>query len=81
MCTNCHVDATNSTIHTIFLVIAIIGCVDTTNWNNGFSQYCATYAASWCENGKAKSGWEWTLGAKYNYPENNCCVCGKPSSS
>ena len=24
---------------------------------------------------------EWTLGAKYNHPEKNCCACGKASVS
>ena len=50
---------------------------DTKDWVNGDGYGCASYASRWCENGGAKEGQEWTLGQRYNYPENNCCVCGK----
>jgi hypothetical protein len=66
-------------------------CTDTPGWqnNNGFG--CDIYAnnggrsrtvngqtpVGWCANGAAAPGQEWTLGANWNYPENNCCVCGK----
>lgn len=56
------------------------GCVDTPNWDNGnrrrTQRFCSNYASNWCENGAARPGSEWTLGSGFNYPENNCCVCG-----
>ena len=52
-------------------------CVDTVSWVNGHGHDCKSYGKQWCENGAAKAGSEWTLGSTYNYPENNCCVCGK----
>ena len=58
-----------------------VGCTDTPSWNNGYGHDCNSYSTRWCENGAAKPGQEWTLGAKYKYPENNCCVCGKGNSN
>ncbi|CAF4617701.1 unnamed protein product, partial [Didymodactylos carnosus] len=29
----------------------------------------------WCSNGQVTPGSSWTIGAKYNYPERNCCAC------
>ncbi|UJR34486.1 hypothetical protein I4U23_021894 [Adineta vaga] len=70
-------------------------CQDTPNWYNGYKHAnngkgwtCSEYAtvgpdrsgAPWCKDGAVTKGSEWTLGAKYNYPEKNCCVCGKPSN-
>ena len=53
-------------------------CVDTPGWTNGANRNCASYVSKgWCANGKAKNRQEWTLGRTYNYPEHNCCVCGK----
>ena len=52
-------------------------CNDTPAWENGVGYDCNNYGKRWCENGTARPGEEWTLGAEYNYPENNCCVCGK----
>ena len=54
-----------------------VGCTDTPSWQNGYGHDCSSYEKRWCENGAAKTGQEWTLGAKYKYPESNCCVCGK----
>lgn len=53
------------------------GCLDTDLWNNGRGFDCNSYTQHWCENGAARQGSEWTLGSTFNYPENNCCVCGK----
>jgi len=54
------------------------GCQDTPDWTNGaFKQTCKDYASKWCENGKFKAGFEHTGGSQYNFPESNCCVCGK----
>lgn len=53
-------------------------CVDTDAFDNGQGMNCAKYAENkWCAGGKAVAGAEWTLGEKYKYPEQNCCVCGK----
>merc|ERR1719272_1846815 len=54
-------------------------CVNTPGWTNGdaYKHPCSNYAKVWCDAGKARAGSEWTLGAKWNFPEKNCCVCGK----
>ena len=57
-----------------------VGCTDTPSWNNGYGHDCNSYSTRWCKDGAANPGQEWTLGAKYKYPENNCCVCGKHDS-
>ncbi len=55
-----------------------LGCTDTVPWNNGYGETCRTYGTrQWCKNGGPLSGSEWTMGSTYNYPENNCCICGK----
>ena len=54
-------------------------CSDTPGWLNGQDLDCNAYERQWCHEGHANTGSEWTLGAKYNYPEDNCCVCGKNS--
>ena len=61
----------------IILLLLILVCLDTPFWENGHGHNCASYESQWCENGGARAGQEWTLGAKYHYPENNCCACGK----
>ena len=57
-------------------------CVNTPGWTNGdaYKHPCANYAKVWCDAGKARAGSEWTLGAKWNFPEKNCCVCGKAAA-
>jgi len=54
---------------------------DTPGWTNGYGYDCASYASRWCANGGARSGQEWTLGATYAFPENNCVVCVKSATA
>jgi len=56
-------------------------CRDNPGFQNGYGHDCESYAATWCDAGQARAGSEWTLGASYNHPENNCCACGKTSGS
>lgn len=58
-------------------------CTDTPGWRNGhgFGNSCDLYAKTYCENGKAKSTTRWALGRNNNWPEHNCCVCGKGPDS
>ena len=51
-------------------------CVDTPDWNNFSGRSCADYGATWCFGGAARPGHEWTMGATFNFPEQNCCACG-----
>jgi len=48
-------------------------------WGNnpfGGGHPCADYESKlWCSGGTIVEAW--TTGANWNYPENNCCVCGK----
>jgi len=54
------------------------GCTDTPLFTNGYVLTCADFAAhGLCADGHVVPGKEWAMGAKYNYPEHNCCVCGK----
>ena len=57
------------------------GCRDTPNWNNGAHNGCAVYAKVYCDAGSARSGKEWTLGAKWHFPEKNCCVTLRGANS
>merc|ERR1712127_675773 len=52
-------------------------CTDTPNWSNGQHGWsCTGYESQgWCCGQGACPGKEWTLGASYNHPENNCCAC------
>ena len=71
---------TNGNKYLSLLIRCNLACVDTGCWTNGHGHGCASYAKQWCQNGAANSGSEWTLGSTYNYPEKNCCVCGKEST-
>ena len=52
--------------------------VDTPGWENGKDKTCSTYeTAGWCKDGTINPEFEWTTGAMFNYPEQNCVVCGK----
>ena len=53
------------------------GCADIEGWNNNHGFDCEGYASRWCQSGAAKPGQEWTLGSRFNFPEENCCVCGR----
>ena len=42
--------------------------------------YAAYESNSWCSDGEASAGKEWTLRAGYQiilYREDNCCICAK----
>eukprot|EP00808_Paulinella_micropora_P030337 g9871.t1 len=58
-------------------------CKDTPNWqNSGGGWTCADYAIlDWCANGRITPGQEANGGSNWNYPEYNCCVCGKPAEN
>jgi hypothetical protein len=64
-----------------YIEAAPASCTDTTGWDNGWGFGCvgpSSYTSEgWCARGAALPGQEWTLGPTYNYPEKNCCVCGK----
>ena len=60
--------------------ILIPGCMDTPSWDDGaFGEDCKTYRNYWCENNAMKPEYEFMFGSKSNYPEKNCCGCGKYS--
>jgi len=70
--------------------------MDTPNWNNGYhycssevpkesgTKYCSSEGWTcagyewhgWCQHGEIHYG----SGAEFNYPEDNCCACGKQCS-
>jgi hypothetical protein len=52
-------------------------CVDTAAWTNGHGYDCIGYAQDLCSDGEPKMNMRWALGPEYNYPEKNCCACGK----
>ena len=50
-------------------------CVDSQSWENGQGATCGTYKIeNWCVDGGVVE--DWTVGAFWNYPEQNCCICG-----
>ncbi|CAF3990347.1 unnamed protein product [Adineta steineri] len=61
-------------------------CIGTSNWINNNTENrnteeftCDSYENEqlWCSGGTATPGNQWTLGSLFNYPEFNCCGCGK----
>jgi len=55
-----------------------IACNDTRGWDNGYGYVCADYVnATYCKDGAITDGNNWTGGEKNQYPEENCCACGK----
>jgi hypothetical protein len=53
------------------------GCSDTPNWNNGAGKDCQWYADNRCSNCQYTGS---TPASERNYPDKNCCACGKDSS-
>ena len=49
-------------------------CVDTPGWADLDGNDCEIYASYICVNGIAHPE---TEGSDFNYPERNCCACGK----
>ena len=67
-------------IHNI--IILLIACTDTIHWQangelNGWS--CDQFEKNgYCKNGKLSSdSYDISSGQYANYPEDNCCACGK----
>ncbi|CAF1074832.1 unnamed protein product [Adineta steineri] len=63
-----------------------LDCIGTSNWisNNTASRITVAYTCNsyevdpqWCSGGTATPGNQWALGSMYNFPEFNCCGCGK----
>eukprot|EP00965_Chrysotila_dentata_P132517 4382182-Pleurochrysis_carterae.AAC.3 len=52
-------------------------CTDTASWNDGRGRGCSVFAMSYCRAGGFRIGADWASGAAYNFPERNCCECGK----
>jgi FkbM family methyltransferase len=51
---------------------------DTPNWDNGHGVSCEGYvSSSFCRGGVFLPHANWTSGFAFNFPEQNCCVCGK----
>ena len=44
---------------------------DTPGWDDGEGEDCAEYRSYYCDPGDSLAG------KQYNYPEQNCCGCGK----
>ena len=53
-------------------------CTDTAAWSDGWGETCEYYLTKGvCENGEVKDGQVLKNSAMFNFPEKNCCVCGK----
>ena len=51
-----------------------LACTDTPSWNDGISQStCENYRITICRDNSAGT----LAGASFNFPEKNCCGCGK----
>ena len=63
----------------LFLLIPFVStqqCVDTEKWSDNKGKSCSTYAG-FCSSYQFKPGFETYAGAINNFPELNCCSCGK----
>ena len=62
------------------VLCALFHAGHTMAWNNGHGYSCGDYTThGWCCGHGACPGQEWTLGATYKYPENNCDACRRES--
>ena len=52
-------------------------CVDTPGWDNSRGKTCDEYGRLYCTDGGFKQGHSWIGGEVFNWPERNCCACGK----
>lgn len=53
-------------------------CIDSSGWRNKYGATCAKYVHDLlCKDGRVVEGQAWASGAEYNFPERNCCACGK----
>ena len=57
----------------------VMRCVDDSAWNNLHGKACIDYSA-YCEAGAFRLGASWAGGEVFNWPERNCCACGKPAA-
>ena len=55
-----------------------VKCTDTPNWKDNHEYGCQYYKKQKiCKNGKISENGEFYAGERYNFPEMNCCECGK----
>ena len=54
-------------------------CVEDSAWNNLHGKACIDYSA-YCQAGAFRLGASWAGGEVFNWPERNCCACGKPAA-
>jgi len=61
----------------------INSCSDVVGWTNARNSShpvhlpCSAYDKKYCNGGAPRAGSEWTIGPHYNWPEVNCCSCGR----
>ena len=54
----------------------VLECIDTADWEDDVGFNCEDYKNKlWCENGVAR--YSLVTGSESNFPEDNCCLCGK----
>ena len=72
-----------STFSFFFILVNLIGneCIDTVGWNDLMNTLtCSDYATrGWCVNRTVISSMQNNPMAALNFPDLNCCVCGKKS--
>ena len=56
-------------------------CVDTDSWNNGDDKTCTNYNADYCSGGEFSVASTHMAGSNFNFPEDNCCSCGKEATT
>ena len=78
---NIESSATLGIVNSTFDPSWIVGCKDTVEWENPHNVTCQGYSdRGWCTNGGVSTpAWE-NMGSAFNFPQENCCVCGKQSS-
>ena len=55
-----------------------LACTDTPSWDDGLGDTCEHYRITFCQDNKVH---EDLAGASFNFPEKNCCGCGKTNDT
>ena len=61
----------------VWCLNSVLDCIDALSWEDGFEETCTDYGNEYCENGRFKTDYEHYCGSTHNFPEENCCSCGK----
>merc|ERR1719242_562731 len=78
-----YIDEDNELMYHYYLPSSCLGrfplyCLDNNDWTDPCKNDCDFYEANYCEDGGFRDDYKDYAGEAKNYPEKNCCACGKP---